>query len=83
MFLPILNYADGYGFTYGGRISAQGMLGMGERLSVPLTWGGTRRAALEFERTFKSGPLTRIESSVGDLAAGEPALPTSTISGWR
>jgi hypothetical protein len=65
MFLPILNYADGYGFTYGGRMSAQGALGMGERLSVPLTWGGTRRAALEFDRPFKSGPLTRIESSVG------------------
>ena len=32
---------------------------------MPLTWGGTRRAALEFDRTFKSGPLTRIESSVG------------------
>jgi len=31
---------------------------------VPLTWGGTRRAALEFERLFKSGPLTRIDSSV-------------------
>ena len=37
----------------------------GERLSVPLTWGGTRRAALEFERTFTSGPLTRIESTFG------------------
>jgi outer membrane protein assembly factor BamA len=65
MFLPILNYADGYGFTYGGRMSTQGLLGMGERISVPLTWGGTRRAALEIDRTFKQGPLTRVESSVG------------------
>ena len=32
---------------------------------MPLTWGGTRRAALEFERTFKTGPLTRIESTFG------------------
>ena len=64
MFLPILNYADGYGFTYGGRLSTVGLLGIGERLSVPLTWGGTRRAALEFERPFKRGPLTRVESSV-------------------
>ena len=31
---------------------------------MPLTWGGMSRAALEFERTFKRGPLTRIESSV-------------------
>jgi hypothetical protein len=65
MFLPILNYSDGYGFTYGGRMSTQSALGMGERMSVPLTWGGTRRAALELDRTFKTGPLTRVESSVG------------------
>lgn len=63
MFLPILSYADGYGFTYGGRFSTVNMFGAGERLSIPLTWGGTRRAALEFERIFKSGPLTRITSS--------------------
>jgi surface antigen Omp85-like protein/surface antigen-like variable number repeat protein len=65
MFLPILGYDDGYGFTYGARISTVDLLGAGERLSVPLTWGGTRRAALEFERTFKRGPLTRIESTYG------------------
>ena len=60
MFLPILSYADGYGFTYGARFSTVDLLGAGERLSVPLTWGGTRRAALEVERTFDRGPLTRI-----------------------
>jgi hypothetical protein len=65
MFLPIVNYADGYGLTYGGRMSTIGLLGAGERLSVPLTWGGTRRAALEADRTFKRGPITRVESSVG------------------
>jgi hypothetical protein len=64
MFLPILNYADGYGFTYGARFSTVNLLGMGERLSVPLTWGGTRRVALEADRTFKSGPLTRVFGSV-------------------
>jgi hypothetical protein len=65
MFFPILGYSDGYGFTYGGRVSSVDLLGIGERLSVPLTWGGTKRAALEFERTFKRGPLTRIFSSIG------------------
>ena len=64
MFLPIVSYADGYGFTYGGRVSTVDLLGIDERLSVPLTWGGTRRAALEFERLFKAGPLTRISSSL-------------------
>ena len=65
MFLPIINWVDGYGFTYGGRVSTVDLLGINERLSVPLTWGGTRRAALEFERGFKSGPLTRVDSSFG------------------
>ena len=65
MFLPILGYDDGYGFTYGGRVSTIDLLGAGERLSVPLSWGGTRRAAVEFERTFATGPLTRIESTFG------------------
>ena len=64
MFLPIVSFADGYGFTYGGRVSTVDLFGIGERLSVPLTWGGTRRAALEFERPFKSGPLTRVDSSL-------------------
>ena len=63
MFLPILSYADGYGLTYGARFSTKDLLGMNERLSVPLTWGGTRRAALELERTFKRGPFTRLLSS--------------------
>jgi hypothetical protein len=65
MFLPILGYDDGYGFTYGGRISTIDLLGMGERVSTPLTWGGTRRAAVEVDRTFSKGPLTRVESTFG------------------
>ena len=65
MFFPILTYEDGYGFTYGARFSTVDLLGAGERLSTPLTWGGTKRAALEFERTFKTGPITRVFSSFG------------------
>ena len=65
MFLPILNYGDGYGFTYGARFSTVDFLGLGERLSFPLTWGGVRRAAIEFDRQFKRGPLTRVESTFG------------------
>ena len=63
MFLPIISYADGYGFTYGARLGTKDLLGFDERLSVPLTWGGTRRAALELERTFTRGPITRVFSS--------------------
>jgi outer membrane protein assembly factor BamA len=65
MFLPIVRYADGYGFTYGGRASAVNTLGLGERWSVPLTWGATRGASLEVERAFKDAPITNFRSSFG------------------
>jgi outer membrane protein assembly factor BamA len=65
MFFPILHYDDGYGWTYGARTSVVDIAGKGTRLSVPLSWGGTRRAALEVDRTFKSGPLTRLSGSFG------------------
>jgi outer membrane protein assembly factor BamA len=65
MFLPILGYSDGYGFTYGARFSTRDLLGGGERLSFPLTWGGTRRAAVEFDRQFRAGPLTRVDGAFG------------------
>ena len=58
MWLPILNARDGYGLTYGARISIVKPLGTGSRVSMPLTWGGERRAALEVERTFDRGPIT-------------------------
>lgn len=76
MFFPILNYTDGYGLTFGGRVSTVDLLGTGERLSVPLTWGGTRRAAVEVERTFKTGPLTRVFSSVGIWNRENPHFDT-------
>ena len=63
MFLPILNYEDGYGWTYGGRTSL--IPSHGVRLSVPLSWGATRRATLEAERTFHSGPFTRLFGTYG------------------
>jgi outer membrane protein assembly factor BamA len=61
MFLPILNYAEGYGFTYGARASFVDALGKNGRVSVPLTWGGTKRAAVELEKGFERGPLSRIQ----------------------
>jgi outer membrane protein assembly factor BamA len=65
MFFPIFRYDDGYGFTYGAQTALVDAFGKGTRLSVPLSWGGTRRAAVEADRTFKSGPLTRLTASFG------------------
>jgi outer membrane protein assembly factor BamA len=62
---PILGYEDGYGWTYGARASMSHPFGKGTRLSVPLSLGGTKQAAIEADGTFKSGPLTRLTGSFG------------------
>ena len=74
MFLPILSYADGYGFTYGARFTWNDLLGLGERISTPLTWGGTRKAAVEVDRTFKRGPLTRVFTSASIYQRENPGF---------
>jgi outer membrane protein assembly factor BamA len=65
MWLPVLRYEDGYGLTYGARVSFVEAIGARSRVSVPLTWGGERKAALEVERSFETGPLTRLIGTVG------------------
>jgi len=61
MFMPLLDGEDGYGFTYGVRVAYPQPIGPHSRLSFPLTWGGTRQAGAELDRTFLSGPISRIE----------------------
>jgi hypothetical protein len=64
--LPVLGYADGYGFTYGIRVAFADAIGARSRVSVPLTWGGERRAGVEVERAFDRGPISfvRVRSSI-------------------
>ena len=64
MFLPILDYEDGYGFTYGARVSFVNPLGAQSRLSMPASWGGTRRIAAELEKSFSAGPVSSALASV-------------------
>jgi outer membrane protein assembly factor BamA len=72
MFMPILHSEDGYGFTYGGRISFVDRLGPRSRISTPLTWGGERAAKLQLERAFKSGPIERVSGEYGVLQRENP-----------
>ncbi|MGI8673031.1 MAG: BamA/TamA family outer membrane protein [Luteitalea sp.] len=65
MFLPILRVEDGYGVTYGARVSLIGGRQSLTRVSVPASWGGTRQLAIEGERTFATGRLTRLRGSAG------------------
>ena len=62
MFLPVLDYTEGCGFTYGGRASLVDILGTGGRVSVPATWGGTKQIAVEVDKPFETGILHRIQA---------------------
>ncbi len=74
MWLPVLRYDDGYGFTYGARLALVEAVGRKTRIGVPLTWGGERRAGVEVERRFDSGPLTRVLAEAGITRSEHPAL---------
>ena len=65
MFLPIVSSEDGYGFTYGARVSFVDRFGPRSRISIPLTWGGERLARVQAERTFRRGAIDRISGEVG------------------
>jgi len=72
MFLPVLHSEDGYGFTYGARISFVDHLGPRSRISVPLTWGGERQARLQVERAFERGPIDRVAGDFGIMRRENP-----------
>jgi len=61
MFLPILGYEDGYGFSYGVRFGLPNPVGPRSRFSIPLSLGGERLAGIEIERNFDRGPFTRVQ----------------------
>jgi len=72
MFMPILHSEDGYGLTYGARISFVDHLGPRSRISVPLSWGGERQARVQLERAFKSGPIERVSGEYGIFQLENP-----------
>ena len=60
MVLPILGAEDGYGASYGVRLALPDPAGKRSRLAFPLTWGGVKRAAVEFEKSIEGQPIDRI-----------------------
>ena len=62
MFLPVLRYDEGYGVSYGARFSFVDVLGKASRVSVPATWGGDRRVAVEAERPLSGGVVDRVRA---------------------
>ena len=72
LLLPILDYAEGYGFSYGVRTSFVDLLGASSRLSVPATWGGTKRVSLEADKELPGGFLTRVQGGVRAVRREHP-----------
>jgi hypothetical protein len=60
MFLPVLDAEDGYGATYGIRFALPDPVGRQSRVSFPLTWGGEKRAAVEFDKRLDQAPIDRV-----------------------
>jgi outer membrane protein assembly factor BamA len=64
MFLPIIKFEDGYGFSYGAQAAIPDVAGKGSRLSFPATWGGEKRAVAEFDLPMSVG-LSRFQAGGG------------------
>jgi hypothetical protein len=65
LFLPILESEDSYGFSYGARIAVPDAMGKESRISFPLTWGGDRQAAVEFDKRLGRTHLVRFTGGGG------------------
>ena len=59
---PILGYDDGYGFTYGARLTTPDPKWMGTQshISFPLSWGATKQAGIDLEKRIDGGVFDRI-----------------------
>jgi outer membrane protein assembly factor BamA len=60
LFMPVVSHEDGYGTAYGVRMTRRDPAGAQSRLSIPLTWGGDKRAALEFDKIFDTVAVGRV-----------------------
>ena len=59
MFFPLLSAEDGYGVSYGAQFALPDPVGKNSRLSMPLTWGGDKRAEIELQKDVAGGAISR------------------------
>ncbi len=82
--LPVFYGQDGYGLTYGVRVSRSDVLGPDSRVSFPATWGGEKRAAIEVAKGFDHGLVTRIGGGVAVSRTMNPFYreDDDRLTGW-
>jgi outer membrane protein assembly factor BamA len=76
---PSLEYVDGYGFIAGGRLSFVDVLGKGGHVTAPLTFGSTRQAGLQVDKTLRSGPVRRVNGGYAIISRENPAYETRDL----
>jgi outer membrane protein assembly factor BamA len=76
LFLPILGREDGYGVTYGARLTLPDPNWMGKRSRImfPLTWGGTKQAGIDLEKRIDGGVLDRVTAGASVSRRTNPAF---------
>jgi outer membrane protein assembly factor BamA len=62
LFLPVLRFEEGYGFSYGVRLAHPDPIGQRSRVSFPVTWGAERLAAARIEKRLDRGAFRRWDS---------------------
>jgi len=84
MFLPVFTWTDEYGVTFGARFATADLLGLDERLSSPLTWGGERHAAAEIALRLDRSAITRLDGGFGIMQRENPHFEVADrrVSGW-
>ena len=77
--LPILSREDGYGITYGARLTVPDPKWMGKRSRVtfPLSWGGTKQAAIDLEKGVEGRLVDRVTAGASISRATNPAFEES------
>jgi outer membrane protein assembly factor BamA len=82
--LPVLYGEDGYGLTYGVRVSRSDVLGRDSRVSFPATWGGEKRAAIEVAKGFDHGLVPRVGAGVSVSRTTNPFYreDDDRLTGW-
>jgi outer membrane protein assembly factor BamA len=69
---PSLEYIDGYGFIAGGRLSFVNVLGKGGHIAAPLTFGSTRQAGIELDKTFGTASGGRLHGGYRIISRENP-----------